>query len=247
MHIRGAIHMHSAFSHDGTLTVAGLATWYRRKNYQFIAITEHAEDLDDGKMQELREQCDANSGDQFCIIPGAEFSFSTFHILGIGAAVAPGEADALPAIERIHRCGGMAVLAHPKRFGWTCPADILQALDAVEIWNVGYDGKYLPSEQAGTGYAALKRINPSLLAVAGHDLHRLESFYDVALEMEVANLSSLEILENLRHGLYAIKSRFFRAGSDGQIWKPRKEFLPLLAGSLSSMRRVRSSLLEFLP
>lgn len=247
MHVRGAIHMHSSISHDGTLPVAGLAAWYRRKNYQFIAVTEHAEDLDDGKMQMLREQCDAHSDDRFRIIPGAEFSFREFHILGIGAVAAAAGMDARAAIKTIHRSGGMAVLAHPKRFGWAFPAEILQAVDAIEIWNVGYDGKYLPSVQAGAGYAAMKRIHPPLLAMAGHDLHRVESFYDVGLEMEVGTLSAGEILGNLRRGRYAIESRFFSAGPDGQISKPGAAFLRVLSGNLSALRRARTILLELLP
>ena len=240
MRIRGAIHMHSTFSHDGTLTMGELAMLYRRNGYQFIAITEHAEDIDDRSAKRLLDQCREHSRDGLCVIPGSEFSCGEFHILGIGAVTEDRQADAIAAAETIHRRGGVAVLAHPKRFGWKCPEEILRAVDAVEIWNVGYDGKLLPSARAADAYAAMKRAQSSLLAVAGHDLHRMASFYDVALVMDVDEPTSAAILSNLRQGNYAIESRFFRAGSDGKISKPRPAVLRMLSGQLSTMRRARS-------
>ena len=45
MRAKGALHIHSQLSHDGTLTIAELASWYRGKGYQFLAMGEHAEDL----------------------------------------------------------------------------------------------------------------------------------------------------------------------------------------------------------
>lgn len=247
MHVRGAIHMHSTLSHDGTLSLEELAAWYRRHNYQFIAITEHAEDLDASRVQALREQCREHSSESFCVIPGAEFSCGAFHILGIGAAIGGTQTDALAAIETIHRYDGMAILAHPKRCGWSCPAEILRAVDAVEIWNVGYDGKYLPSARAAEGYAAMKRTHAPLLAVAGHDFHQVGSFYDVALEMDVATLSAGAVLSALRHGRFRIRSRFFRAGSQGQISAPKATLLRVLGGQLRVIRRARSLVLELLP
>lgn len=247
MRVRGALHMHSTFSHDGTLSVRELAEWYRRHDYQFIAITEHAEDLDDARMQQLCEESRGHSNESFLIIPGAEFSCGPYHVLGIGAAVAGRQHDALAASETIHRSAGMAVLAHPRRCGWTCPPEILRSVDAVEIWNVGYDGKYLPSAQATSGYAAMKRAHAPLLAIAGHDLHQLGSFYDVALELNVDSLSSTAVLRNLRQGCYMIGSRFFRADSHGHIPASQAALLRLLGGQLRAVRRARSLVLELLP
>lgn len=238
--------MHSTFSHDGTLSVAELAALYRRNNYQFIAITEHAEDLDHRRAECLLDQCREHSRDRLCVIPGAEFSCGEFHILGIGVVTAERQADAITAAETIHSHGGMAVLAHPKRFGWKCPTEILRAVDAVEIWNVEYDGRFLPSTQAAEAYAAMKRAQPPLLAVAGHDLHRMASFYDVALVMDVGEPSAAAILSNLRQGRYAIESRFFRSGPDGRISKPRSAFLRILSGQLRKMRQARSLIEELL-
>ena len=53
MRAKGALHIHSQLSHDGALTIAELASWYRGKGYQFLAMGEHAEDLNDAKVQTL--------------------------------------------------------------------------------------------------------------------------------------------------------------------------------------------------
>lgn len=246
MQIRGAMHLHSTFSNDGTLTIAELAGLFRQRGYRYIAITEHAEDLDDGKKQTLLERCRQWSRDGFCVIPGAEFTCAEQHILGIGA-VGASQTDALEAIEMIHGSGGMAVLAHPSRVGWKCAARILQAVDAVEIWNVGYDGKFLPPANAFAGFAAMRQVNPGLLALAGHDLHRRESFYDVGLEMDLPSLSADSILEGLRRGRYQIGSRFVRIGSRADISPVKAKWLQLLSEQLRYLRSARSFLMELRP
>jgi len=56
--VKGALHIHSQLSHDGTMTIAELASWYRGKGYQFLAMGEHAEDLNEAKVQMLVDQHD---------------------------------------------------------------------------------------------------------------------------------------------------------------------------------------------
>lgn len=243
MRIKGAIHVHSAFSHDGALPVAELAALYRRNNYQFIAITEHAEDLGGGEIERLREQCASHSSDRFCIIPGVEFSFSAFHILGIGLLTAQSPPDGIAAVRIIHGGGGIAVLAHPKRFGWKCPVEVLRAVDAVEIWNVGYDGKFLPPAAALARFAAWRKLNPRLRGMAGHDLHRKESFYDAAVEVDAPALLPGAILSSLRQGRFEIRSRFFRAGPQGRVSPAVAALTRMMSEPLRQARRVRSAAL----
>ncbi len=244
MRIRGALHVHSTLSRDGTMTIAELVEWYRRKGYQFLAMGEHAEDLDEAKARELENQSVEN--DQFCVIPGIEFANNgDIHILGIGVVRLIREKDPLTVIEGIHEQGGLAVLAHPKRIRWECPANVLLAVDAAEIWNVGYDGKYLPSVKALSGFRRMQKINPKLLAVASHDFHRTASFYDVAVEMDMESLTREGILRNLRQGRYAIRSRFFRADSGAQLSQMEALALRVLSHPLSNMRKARSFFLRF--
>jgi hypothetical protein len=246
VHIRGALHIHSKLSRDGTMSIAELVRWYKRNGYQFLAMGEHAEDLDEARVQALRELSFEHSNETFCVIPGIEFAGnSDIHILGIGVVRLISERNPRAIAEQIHEQGGFAVLAHPKRIGWECPADVLQAVDAAEIWNVGYDGKYLPSPKALPGFRRMRQMNPKLLAVASHDFHRTASFYDVAIETDVKVLSPDEILETLRRGCYCIHSRFFRTDSQARLSRMKAVSLSLLSLPLSNIRRVRTALLRW--
>jgi hypothetical protein len=228
------------------MTVPELARWYREKGYEFIAMGEHAEDLDEQKVQLLREQCASSSGNQFCIVPGVEFSCrGGIHVFGMGAAGLTHGTDPVAVVAEIHAQNGLAVLAHPKRTNWECARELLLAADAVEIWNVPYDGKYLPSFRAPGAFRRMQRVNPKLLAVAGHDFHRKAAFYDVSIEIEARELSQGEILRAVQYGQFAIKSRFFRTDSQGQLSWAGSISLQLLSRQLMHLRKARDILLRW--
>jgi len=242
MRIRGALHVHSTMSHDGTLTVAELARFYAQRGFDFIAIGEHSQDMDDRKLRALVEQSAAASHPGFLVIPGIEYTCDVpgMHIFGLGSLLLAEDSRPLTAIHTIHESDGYAVLAHPRRLGWQCPAELVGAIDAVEIWNVGYDGKYLPSVQAIRGFRQMKAANSKLLGVASHDLHRQPGFYDVGIEMEVVALERAAVLTNMRAGTYKISSRYFSSGSHFDISWMQSAFLRLLSVQISRARQVRS-------
>lgn len=248
MRARGALHVHSTLSRDGTMTIAELAHWYAAKGYQFLAMGEHAEDLNEATVEVLRQQSADHSTPQFCVIPGMEFSCSGgIHIHGIGATRLVAEKEPLAVIHEIHAQGGLAILAHPKRIRWKCPRAILLAVDGAEIWNVGYDGKYLLSPQALGGFRRMQEANPELLAVASHDFHRTASFYDVAIEMDVARLTREAFLRNLRAGRYEIRGQFFRTDPRARFSWVETVWFWLLGWQLSTLRKARSFLFQGSP
>jgi hypothetical protein len=244
--IRGALHVHSTFSHDGTLSVAELAQFYAQRGFDFIAIGEHSQDMDAQKVRALVEQSSAASHPGFLVIPGIEYTCDVpgMHILGLGALLLAEDPKPLTAVRTIHESDGYAVLAHPRRFGWQCPAKLVSAMDAVEIWNVGYDGKYLPSVQALRGFREMKAANSKLLGVASHDLHREPGFYDVGIDMEVAALERAAVLANMRAGAYKISSRYFSSGPHFEISWRQSAFLHLLSAQLSHARQMRALVLR---
>lgn len=242
MRIRGALHVHSTLSRDGTMTIAELARYYKGKGYQFLAMGEHAEDLDEAKVQALRDQSIQNSDDQFCVIPGIEFAVTRqIHIVGIGIVNLIHLENPMYVAGQIGEQGGISILAHPKRLGWDCPPEVLLAMDAAEIWNVGYDGKYLPSAKALPAFERMRQINPRLLAIASHDFHRTASFYDVGVEMDAASLSPDPILQNLKCGAYRVCSAFFNCDPHGHASAAGAALVRHVSGTLEQMRRVRSS------
>lgn len=243
MRIKGALHVHSTLSHDGTMTIPELARWYREKGYEFIALGEHSQDLDEQKLQILREQCAASSGNHFFIVPGIEFSCrGGIHIFGMGVVGLTREVDPVAVVAEIHAQNGLAILAHPRRTNWESPRELLLAADAVEIWNVAYDGKYLPSFRAPSAFRRMQQVNPNLLAVAGHDFHRKASFCDVGMEIEVGEVSQSEVLKAIKHAQFAIRSRFFHTDSQAQLSWARSISLQLLSRQLMYLRKARDIL-----
>ena len=241
MRIKGAVHVHSTLSRDGTMTIAELARYFKEKGYQFLAMGEHAEDLNEAKVQALRRESAINSNQQFCVIPGIEFAVSRqIHMVGLGiVSLIPLENPVLVA-ERIREQGGMSILAHPKKLGWECPAELLQAIDAVEIWNIGYDGKYLPSQKALPAFNRMHQINPKLLAMASHDFHRTASFYGLAIEMEVASVSPEAVLQELKRGAFRTRSPLFDCESNGRASFTGAVLVKHISSQLERIRRARS-------
>lgn len=240
MRYKGALHVHSTLSHDGTLTIPELARWYSEKGYQFIAMGEHSQDLNEEKIHILRDQCAASSGNSFCVIPGVEFSCSGgIHIFGLGAVGLTRDVDPLVVAAEIHALNGFAILAHPKRIGWMCAPELLLVIDAIEIWNVAYDGKYLPSSLAPERFLKMQKVNPKLRAIAGHDLHRKPAFYDVSIEVDVAELAPGPVLEAISSGRYSIRSRFFRTDSGADQSWAKSVWFRLLSRQLAVLRKAR--------
>jgi hypothetical protein len=243
--IRGALHVHSTLSHDGTLAIPELVSWYRKYGYRFIALGEHAQDMDEAKIAILKQQSVENSSSEFCVIPGLEFACKGgLHIVGLGMTSLLDVLEPVGVIHAIHANKGCAVLAHPKRNGWICPLHISQVLDAAEIWNVGYDGKFLPSTQSLTGFLKLRQANPKLLAIAGHDFHRASGFYDVGIEMEVSSLSADSILRNLQQGRYNIRAPHFSCDSRANFSKLESARLRVVSWQLGKLRQLRNAVVS---
>lgn len=245
MRCKGALHVHSTLSHDGTLTIPELAYLYSEKGYQFVAIGEHSQDLNEEKIRLLQGQCEANSGRDFCVIPGVEFSCrGGIHIFGLGVVGLTHEVDPMAVVREIHALNGFAILAHPKRIEWVCAPELLLAIDAIEIWNVAYDGKYLPSSHASGGFFRMRQVNPKLWAIAGHDLHRKAAFYDVSIEVDVEALTPGAILEAISSGRYTIQSRFFRTDSEAHLSWARSFWTQVFSRQLAALRKARDIFLR---
>lgn len=243
MRIKGAVHVHSTLSRDGTLTIAELARYFKGKGYQFLAMGEHAEDLNDAKVQALREQSAASSDANFCVVPGIEFAVTRqIHIVGVSVVNLIALESPVYVAEQIRAQGGMSILAHPKRLGWDCPPEVARAIDAAEIWNIGYDGKYLPSPKAMPCFAKMREANPKLLAMASHDFHRVASFYGLRIEMDVPSLAPGLILQALKSGNYVARSPFYDCTSEGRESALGSALVRHVSTRLEKMRRARNGM-----
>ena len=240
MRLKGALHVHSTLSRDGTMTIEELAEWYVERGYQFIAIGEHSEDMSEEKVEILKRQSAGHSRDGFCIIPGIEyFCTAGIHIFGLGALGLTRETNPVIVAEEIRTQGGLAILAHPDLYNWDCAPELLKAVNAVEIWNVRYDGKYLPSAQGPAALHRMRRVNPQLLAIAGQDLHGKAGFYDVAVQTEAEDLTPEAVRSNLLRGNYVIKSPLFQTTARANFSSLKSTFLRVGSWQLGNLRKAR--------
>ena len=136
------LHMHTTLS-DGSKTPEEAAEIYKKAGYDVVAITDHWIHRDSGEIGGLR----ILSGAEYNI-GGGDASTGVYHILGIGCSKKPNltqEAGPQKIIDEVHRCGGIAILAHP---AWSLntaqQAAALSGVDATEIFNSVYTEILLP-------------------------------------------------------------------------------------------------------
>jgi hypothetical protein len=208
--LKGALHVHSSISHDGTMSVEELSLLLRDKKFDFVLITEHSENVSNGVMNKLVDECRRLSSSELLIVPGLEFRcWEDLHILGLGVSKLCESNDPLKVIHHIGQQGGVAVFAHPTKKNYALDRMWIEELDGFEIWNSAYDGKFLPQAKSIKMFKKLAEQNPRLKPFAGMDLHRKQDYYDVGLRIKGNSLNRDQILEHLRKGNFTVESTFF--------------------------------------
>lgn len=129
--LRGNLHTHTTAS-DGGRTPADSMAWYRSHGYDFLAITDHWQTLDEA------------APDGLLVIPGVELdavdpALGMFHMVGLNVRSLP-ERQSIRGVEDasafIRGAGGMAVLCHPYWCGMTSAAVMQsQGVFAMEVFN----------------------------------------------------------------------------------------------------------------
>ena len=106
---KGNLHMHTTLS-DGALTPEEAVLKYKKAGYDFLALTDHWVQSENGYMSGVT------------MLSGCEYDFGrntvegVYHVVGIGFESDPGitRGDGVKtAIEKIHKAGGVADIAHP--------------------------------------------------------------------------------------------------------------------------------------
>lgn len=170
----GAVHVHTAYSHDGRDSIAEIAEWARKAGLAFVAITDHAEDFDAAAFDRLRAECIEESRDGLEIIPGLEFRFpghTGFHLLACGLAqwIEPTTPEEFLSMARAH--AQLLIAAHPVIWRNVYPLSLLGQFDAIEVWNATYNTRYLPDPAAVRTVRALRSAGATTLAIVGLDQH----------------------------------------------------------------------------
>lgn len=194
------LHMHTTLS-DGRKTPEEAAEIYKKAGYDVVAVTDHWLYRPSGTINGLRTL----SGAEYNIGGADACNNGIYHILGIGCSEKPclNETDGPQTIiNEVHRCKGIAVLAHP---AWSLntaqQAAALRGVDATEIYNSVSDAGESSRPYSGdfVDTAACQGLFYPL--IADDDTHQYDSG-DVTkawimLEAE-PDASDMELLEAIR-------------------------------------------------
>lgn len=132
--IKLGLHIHTTVS-DGKCTPEEAAQRYKDAGYDAVALTDHwvYGEADEICGLPILAGCEYNVG----FIDGAE---GVYHVLALMCEKEPdlikGECTVQEVVDEIHRCGGLAVLAHPA-WSLNTPDMIkkIKGVDATEIYN----------------------------------------------------------------------------------------------------------------
>lgn len=222
---KGNIHTHTTLS-DGRVTPAESARLYRENGYDFLAFTDHwhvseNDTTDDGLL--LLSGCEYDTG--------RDVRDGIFHVTSLGCTEMPKlerGADAKTIVDEIHRCGGIANLAHPAWSMNTCEQLMptvdgktlpLFGADVTEIYNSvsGLPRNCRPYSGIVIDQLAARGVFPGL--VADDDTHWYGSEACMSYIMVQADECTREaILSAIRVGsFYSTQAPTFEITRDGDL------------------------------
>lgn len=217
-------HVHSSVSYDSPTDLAEIAAVARREGIQCVLMSEHNNTLDDATVAAFVERCEALTTPECLLIPGLELSLddNRVHLLAYGVRQfipSLSERSLPPLIRRIHELGGVAVLAHPahKDAYKRIPAEDLDDLDGMEIWNVRNGSRFYPHLDEAAALRAARRRGVSLAAFAGLDWHFISHFERLVLRTDVTSLDAASVLSAIRAGRFTITGRLTSLGSMNEL------------------------------
>ncbi len=200
--MRGIIHVHSTYSHDGKDTLEQLVAFGERRGFQFIALTDHAEDVNAARFAELVAHAHAVSTRQVRIIPGLEFRFRGLpglHLLACGLSEWSAPKTPAEFLDTAGAAAQLTVVAHPVLARHRIPAEVLSRIDAIEVWNGAYNTRFLPDPRSVRMLHRVQRVRPEVVGTIGPDMHDCRNFRDT--ELDVPALSD-DPLDEVREGRF---------------------------------------------
>lgn len=136
MEVRFDLHIHSEHSPDGRMSLDEIVSCARAAGLQGVAVCDHD--------RALTETWDAPD---FLLIPGIELSTDQGHLLGLFVTEQIEARELGTAIDAVHACGGLAVMAHP--FERSCDAQRARRLPRPARRHRGLERPGRPQKPAG--------------------------------------------------------------------------------------------------
>src|SRR5262249_39089058 len=211
----GILHVHSNLSYDGQNTLAEIALLAKSRSYQFVAMSEHSDTFDPQKMAYLVDECRRLSDASFLMIPGLEFTCDNrLHLLALGIERYTDIRNPALVARFVSAQGGLAILSHPSRYRYQVPSGLETLLDGIEVWNAGYDGRFIPNDRSIRLWDSLRVRNKSLRAFGSQDLHAIGDHRHVRVSVRCDQVTRSAILKGLKNGDFIISNSYVRLRSN---------------------------------
>ncbi len=190
------IHAHTTYSGDGELKPAQLANVAMQRGFDAVLVSDHFESLKEETFARLVEDC--RQATDCMMVPGYERSWRGYHVLALGVDRWIDDRNIQAWADNVRSAGGITAIAHPSRYNHVIPADILEACDAVEVWNSKffYDGELGPNPRA---YPLLgNRRYP----ICSQDVHGVRHASPVGVRLNRRCITGEDIIRSLQNGEY---------------------------------------------
>jgi hypothetical protein len=162
-------------------------------------MSEHSDTLNEEKMVLYVQECQRVSGPDCLVVPGIEFTCeNNLHLVGLGVQHYTDIKDPIRVAEFIRQRGGIAIIAHPIRYNYQIPKNLIAAVDGVEVWNSVYDGRFVPNDRSLKLLREMRRENKSLLAFGAVDLHHVPHNTKVTMTLPCHELKKKDLLNALK-------------------------------------------------
>jgi hypothetical protein len=234
--------VHSDFSHDGRDSLASLVQFGLDRGLDFIALSDHAEDLTAERFLEYRRQCEIVSVPMCRLIAGLEFRFAGYpgmHLMALGLRTWLEPSTPEQFVMHAPNACELTVVAHPKLCNYVLPAAVSETIDAIEVWNGTYNTRYLPDPRAIRMVHELRRRRPQVIATVGLDQHDRRNDRELRVEVEdrIPN-----VLEAIKRGRFTNRGRTLTLNPAAALGFGRLPLLTVARTALDTVDRVHERL-----
>ena len=204
-------HIHSTWSYDGKYSLEELRTIFKKYNFDGMFTTEHDKGFSRDKWNNYIDICEKLSDENFKIVPGMEYSDpeNIIHVQTWGEHEFAGEL--LPThemLEKIKDQNVFIVWGHPelKNGVNTFDFDLINKIDAIEIWNRKADG-IKPSKIS----SKIAEDN-GLIKIAALDFHSKKQLFPLYLKIDIKKpLKKNNLIDSLKNDNIEPQFGWFKA------------------------------------